>query len=504
MGWIKPKRSNTGDSHEHLNLQVLDLFSIGEVGELLYDGQPIKGDLELPIVLTLFAQAPDGTLLYDGQPIETELPAILKLFTIDFDGNLLFGGQLIKDKRLDDLKITIDEINKLTGVKWNVQDQIDTNIQSIQSLTQRVKDTEDGINDIVTTDEKVKMNALGAASYLSELIDGLTIKDVNGKLTVEGLSGLLATINEINFLQGVNSNIQSQIDNLKGVSNFRGVFTSLEVLKKTPDPKPGEYAIVTNGESSSYYFYYENSWDYAHEASGVSSIDINGGTSGILSKTRYEKQNASETPFIDANGKILSKDTNSAIIEVFQYADSLRRELVNTIRKPLNINDSLDVTLQKIKQWYVDLVNAINYKGVNTSVLNNGDEVVQRIGSIPNITIEGVIKKKSKINVKAGSNIEVQLSSAMQLVDITSTLIEFIQGTTGLVQYNLAFNNGDSNNFEQNEYVEFDGTMKIKKNFDFEMQKDMSWTYEGNLFTYEIVKSDWLGINYIDVINKGV
>ena len=269
MGWKKPRSSDAGCTHEHINLNVLNSFTIGVNGELLFDGQPIEGDMELP--------------------------EILMLFTRDAEGNLLFNGQFIQDKRLKGLAATIDELNKLSGVTWNVQDQFNANNQDLQSHTQRLQDLKLAIDNMSTTDEKVSMDASGTPSYLLDLIDNLTIKNVNGKLTIDGLNGLIASINELNFLQGTTANIQQQIDSLRGVSNFRGVFTSYEGLELAPDPQPGEYAIVSDGSTSDYYFYYGNTWGYSHATTSATSIDLATNTTGILPKNRYEKQTASET-----------------------------------------------------------------------------------------------------------------------------------------------------------------------------------------------------------------
>lgn len=357
--------------------------------------------------------------------------------------------------------------------------QIESNVAELASHTQRLSDLQLALDNSISTDEKVAMDATSQASYLSELIDGLTLKNVNGKLTVEGLSGLIASINELNFLQGTTANIQQQINNLSGVSSFRGVFSNLTELQSAPSPQAGEYAIVSDGNMSDYYFYYGSNWDYSHATTGVSVIDIANGTTGLLPKVRYEKQNASETSFVDASGKIIATDTNSAIIEVFRFADSLLKGLTQTVGSPLSNSETLEKNLFNFKNWYSNVAEAITLKGVNTSTANNGDEIIQKIKVIPNISIEGSVKKKSKLNVSAGNNVEVQLSSALPLKDITTTLIEFIQGSTGVVAYSLEFNNTDSSNFEINNSIIFDGKMKLKKTKEL---NTLDETFEGKGF----------------------
>jgi len=383
-------------------------------------------------------------------------------------------------------------------VTSNQRAQIDSNTLENASQTNRIANLENTLNSIVTTDEKVKMNSLGEANYLQELIDGTTLVNLNGKLSVQSISNLISTINELNFLQGATSNIQQQINNISGVSTFRGVFSSLIELQSAPNPQAGEYAIVSENGNSDYYFYYGNNWDFSHSSVGVSVIDINNNTNGILSKSRYEKQNSSETPFLDSSGKIKSTNANSAILEVFQFADSLSNELKRTVGSPLNQLDTLEQTINKLKLWWNDLANAISNKGVPTSSSNNGEEIIQKISIIPNISIDGVIKKKTKINVISGDNIEVQLDSAISLSDITSTLIEFIAGENGKVIYNLDFNNGDQSNFQENKYVEFDGKMKLKNI----INEQLIQTKEENGFYYELTlnEEEFLAIDKVKVI----
>lgn len=379
---------------------------------------------------------------------------------------------------------------------------ISTNSNENTSQTIRIANLESTINNISSTDEKVAMNANGVAGYLSELIDNTTIVDNSGKLEAQTLVDLLASVSELNALQGITSNVQSQINNLSGVSVFRGVFASEADLNLAPNPESGQYAVVSDGVTSSYFYYYDSAWHFSNTTTGNADIDINTGTVGVLSKNRYEHQNAIETPFADPTGKINATNTNAAIVEVFRFADSLLKGFTQTVGSPLSQTDTLESNLRNFKIWYNDITEAITLKGVSTSPSNNGDEIIDKIKAIPNISITGIVKKKSKINMNAGDKLEIQLSSSISLVDITTTLIEFIPGATGVVVYNLEFDNGDSSNFENNDYIEFDGKMKLKNNFTVEAEK-MVWTDIGNVSSFVINKSELQSIYSIDVKLRG-
>lgn len=356
---------------------------------------------------------------------------------------------------------------------------IDSNSQENASQTTRISNIEGRLNSIISTDELVKMDSVSQAMYLSDLIDNLTIKNKGGKLVVEALDGLLATVSELNSLQGISSNIQQQINNLSGVSSFRGVYNSLVELQAVTDPVAGQYAIVSDGVTSAYYFYYQNNWDFANETMGVSTLDINNNTTGTLSKSRYEKQNASDTSFLDNSNNISANNVNDAILEVFRFADSLLKELTQTVGSPLSSTDSIEISLQKLKTWWASLANAISNKGISTSPSNNGDDMIQKIGAIPNISIEGTIRRVAKLNITAPYTLPIVLNNSLRLEDICVTLFEYVPGATGVVIYDIKFNNADSTSFEVNEYVLFDGVAKLKKEYIRPIESIASWSGEG-------------------------
>lgn len=106
--------------------------------------------------------------------------------------------------------------------------QIDANVSDINSHLQRIISVENQLGSLNTTstDEKVKMDSTGDAKYLSELIDDITIKSVNGKLVAKSLDGMTATIGELNRLGGLTGNIQTQLNQLSndittGLSNVQ-------------------------------------------------------------------------------------------------------------------------------------------------------------------------------------------------------------------------------------------------------------------------------------------
>ena len=106
-----------------------------------------------------------------------------------------------------------------------------------------------------SSDGKVKMSSNSVDSnYLSELIDNSTIEvdSANNCLVVKKIGGQLVSVIEINFLKGVTSNVQEQINNLSKSMTMYGVFETKQELLDTTDPAPvdGNTAIVVNDETN--------------------------------------------------------------------------------------------------------------------------------------------------------------------------------------------------------------------------------------------------------------
>lgn len=374
------------------------------------------------------------------------------------------------------------------------------------SQTTRIASIENTLSTLSTTDEKVKMNSLGEAKYLEELIDDLTIKNKNGKLVVEALDGLLSTVFEINLLQGASSNIQAQINSLSNIGNYSTTVMDETGLATIVDPKPQDMVIVLSDGNhmgkSTIYIYNGTSWIYSGDFKGgevrdftTNPIDLSTETTGILQKSKYEKQNASETSFVDSNGNLVSTDTNSAILEVFRFADSLLKGLTQTVGYPLSSTDTIDISLQKFKIWWSGLANAITNKGISTSTSNNGNEMIQKIGAIPNISVSGGVRKISKFNAIAPYNLDIVLNQPLVLEDICTTLFEYIPGATGIVKYDVKFNNSDKTDFIDNEFVDFDGVAKLKKEYKIKLENVDTWTGNGYIQKMNFNREDFVSID---------
>ena len=156
-----------------------------------------------------------------------------------------------------------------------------------------------------STDEKVKLDATATdAKYLNELIDNATIEvdTTNNCLVVKKIEGQTATVAEINFLTGVKSNIQAQIDNLGKSMTMYGVFgTKADLIASTtPTPVDGNTAIVIadedNDNKQMTYIYIESTsaWTQVAESSvtvrdfTTKPINLATETTGTLHKSKID------------------------------------------------------------------------------------------------------------------------------------------------------------------------------------------------------------------------
>ena len=180
-----------------------------------------------------------------------------------------------------------------------------------------------------STDEKVKLDATSTdAKYLNELIDNSTIEvdATNNCLVVKKIDGQTATVAEINFLTGVTSNIQTQIDNLGKSMTMYGVFgTKADLLASTtPTPVDGNTAIVIadedNDNKQMTYIYIESTstWTQVAESSvtvrdfTTEPINLATETTGTLHKSKIDTAIARLADVLD---KATYKGTGDGIVK---------------------------------------------------------------------------------------------------------------------------------------------------------------------------------------------
>lgn len=80
--------------------------------------------------------------------------------------------------------------------------------------------------------------------------------------------------------------------------------------------------------------------------------------------------------------------------------------------------------------------------------------------------------------------------------------VSFTAGITDEIVTVDDFDSGDEVKFEQNDFVQFDGKLSLKKEYEYMMTKDNSWSEEGSLFRQIIPKSKFKKIDTISIVSE--
>lgn len=101
---------------------------------------------------------------------------------------------------------------------------------------------------------KIKIDDSSDLQYISEAIDGTTIvvdtdEEGNKSIKAKSLDGLLATIDELNHLQGLDQDIVDVLDAIGNPMNFKGVLANDDALAGITEIDDGDMYIITSSAS---------------------------------------------------------------------------------------------------------------------------------------------------------------------------------------------------------------------------------------------------------------
>ncbi len=129
-----------------------------------------------------------------------------------------------------------------------------------------IEKTSNGGGSSTSSNGTVKMTAGDTdGKYLADLIDGLTIKNVNGQLVATTLNGLTVTIAELNSLSDIALNIQEKLNALTGTISLKDAHkATYSDLNITTGMEQGDAYIVdadeTKGGEQTWYTYSGGKW----------------------------------------------------------------------------------------------------------------------------------------------------------------------------------------------------------------------------------------------------
>lgn len=412
-------------------------------------------------------------------------------------------NQLINDVTIDSISANnvIDTPTRAIPSPSQIA-QISSNATDINSIEQRVITLESN----PTTDEKVKLNSTSESKFLAEWLDNDTIQIDNNLVTATKLKDMLATIQEINYLQGVTSPIQQQIDSLTSLGNYSTSVPTYADLLLIEDMSPQDMVIVLQDENeenkSTIYIYNGSQWNLSGyfksgEVRNFTSDPINLQTevTGLLKDSNIENVKASKVTVVDSAGNFTSTNVEDILAELFQYANSLKNGVTNSIGYPLLSSDTSQQMLNKINALKVLFANNLTQKGIVAYSYNTLESLIEKIMFIPNVEISAGLKRVTKLNIQAPYTHEITLNNPLRVEDVCATVLELVGAVTDVVHYEVNFDNTDASSFDYDpRFVEFDGHMKLKEKHSFSLTKINEIEGDFELYESEEINLD----NYID------
>lgn len=167
------------------------------------------------------------------------------------------------------------------------------------------------------SDFKVRTSETGTNKFLSEyLTNSFSVTD--GKVSVTGIHGMVATSEEINFLGGIAGEVQAVLDGYKNTPTFAGVSQSkFELDNRTVNENEMFIVIAdeTHRYATSIYVVKNNSLELISAFYGynrdftIDPIDLNTEVTGKLSRELFPAQSAVDTP-IRSNPPVFGVFTN--------------------------------------------------------------------------------------------------------------------------------------------------------------------------------------------------
>lgn len=165
------------------------------------------------------------------------------------------------------------------------------------------------------------------------------------------------------------------------------------------------------------------------------------------------------------------------------------------------------ISLKEERKTYDLIDNVYSHEGVWVS---EQIDLVDKYTSLENLAISKIINGKStyKAYTRTSDNavnwddyVEISFTTG-KIMSVPKRYIQVKIEFLGLYEYKQEiihnFTELESAIFDENEYVQFDGALYLKRDYEFKMGKDNNWTEEGTLFRRLIKKSE---LKKIDSLN---
>lgn len=338
------------------------------------------------------------------------------------------------------------------------------------------------------SDGKVKLTGADQLTYLDQKL-GDTLEVKGSVFEVVKLLGQLASVKEINELQGIRMNVQNQIDALSRFGNFTGSVENKVALLALPTPTLNDMVIVLEDESqgseSTIYMHDGAQWVFAGKFSIkmrdflVDKIDINNETKGLLKKDRYVLPIAKDVVIEDTDKQFpVTKNVEAALaylaenlavaeeeIKVMKEKEELAIQVVQVKERRFLPTKGKEGTMYIVEAdetnedkktlyiWATDIKGQGNYELIIASSVSGVMQEYQQV---------------TKLSVVAPRTYEMPIPRTQNFLRAPIEVLSFSKGKQN-VKVDAAFNNKSSDDFHRNpEYVFTDKGFTLSDTLEFE------------------------------------
>ena len=299
----------------------------------------------------------------------------------------------------------------------------------------------------ITPDGKVKLTENGEADFMSAFIDPLTLQYEDGSLHVTGISGVLATTDELSSLSGLKGDIQSQVAKvLTAVNTIITVESFAELSAKVLSNN--DLAVVTTDEThdnnTTMYLYNGTEWLFIGDYTGteirdftINPIDLATETTGQLAISQLPNQIAFDTPL---NSPIASgANVENGINDFISKLTDLKRQFTFALGTNTAVNN-ITTLVNNASALKVNIENAITSAGVTISD-NSLSGLSEEVINIPIIAVSGKINSIPAKNYPINSVITLKFSADINVKTICATPVLVTPGQTGYTLFSKTFTN---------------------------------------------------------------
>ena len=284
---------------------------------------------------------------------------------IDSDLNLTLADTAFDDitTRINSIinelntKGTIDDDIKSSNSTWSsdyIKSQLDKKAEA--NTNHNHGNLNDVLNKLSVVNNKLVFDSKPVMT--TDLYDSDRDNKVDIAKVAETLSGLIASIKELNYLAGAKSNIQSQLDAIESGVNFKGEYSNFATMKSNlSEPEKGDWVYILvdetkNNQENTQYVYNGSEWVYGGGRNSVNDAsstikgviqlagDLRGNASAPQLAKVIEHQNLGyiKSITVDEKGRVISITEDTTLAQRLADLES-RPQIYVSETQPKNLKD---------------------------------------------------------------------------------------------------------------------------------------------------------------------